>query len=774
MQRVLVVRGLAASAALLLVFFLAGCGGSSNANKVTQVVVTPTALSLNQGGVVGLSAVTEDSSGNTVAADLTFTSSNPAVATVSTAGLVCAGVWDANFINCTPTLGQAGVGQITITVTATAFNVSSTATVYVHEQVDLVQALVGNSCTSMGRAIDVGALAFSTTAPGCSPSAPCDITSTVGPIAFGSNDNLVAATSAGIQSTYSSVTSTPTYVSGGTITGASGQTCNLSNFNSVTGATATVALTGTNVIAAGTQLTITAAGSGATAPATTATLSSGTATCSGTANVNTEITGGVLTAETPGATSVFASVSGVNSVGTPYLTCPVATIFVHAPGGSNTSFTINPQGTQTLTADTFDTNGQLITPTLTWGSSSRAAATVAAATPVNNTATVTGVAGGTAYITASCSYPDCNRAVGAQYSQNVATINVTTPAATTVYAANTNSTSLVPISISGNIVGTPITLPSVPNSILADPGGAFVFMGSDSGVMVLAVASGTVTTIPLVGNVVAVSPDGQYLLASFTAGNNIFYYSFPAGATSATIVGATTSSAYTADSKYNEAVIGDKLEFGIQIGPQGATTLPSPANAMDISAQGGLTYITGAMTAQVAAQIYAYSTCSQSQTQAFANVSSPTLIKALPNGTGAVAADSPDLDVVSTPAMVNPGCPVTTQSTLARYDLGVGSFTAQQILISSDASRAWIVSNLPKLLNFDLATMTPASVTMAGGAIPYNGGITPDGSLVYVGTSDGTVHLINTADMADVAQIAVGLKDGNGTPVPPNMVTVLP
>lgn len=81
------------------------------------------------------------------------------------------------------------------------------------------------------------------------------------------------------------------YQSGITATGTTGQTCNLASFNGVTGATATVALTGTNTIASNTLMNITAEGTNATAAATSATASSGTATCSGTATVTTTWSG---------------------------------------------------------------------------------------------------------------------------------------------------------------------------------------------------------------------------------------------------------------------------------------------------------------------------------------------------------------------------------------------------------------------------------------------------------------------------------------------------
>lgn len=77
------------------------------------------------------------------------------------------------------------------------------------------------------------------------------------------------------------------YTSGITATGSATQTCTLTSFNNGSTATATVALTGTNTIAAGTALVITSGGSGATSNPTSATAGSGTATCSGTATIST-------------------------------------------------------------------------------------------------------------------------------------------------------------------------------------------------------------------------------------------------------------------------------------------------------------------------------------------------------------------------------------------------------------------------------------------------------------------------------------------------------
>jgi len=65
-------------------------------------------------------------------------------------------------------------------------------------------------------------------------------------------------------------------------------------------------------------------------------------------------------------------------------------------------------------------------------------------------------------------------------------------------------------------------------------------------------------------------------------------------------------------------------------------------------------------------------------------------------------------------------------------------------------------------------------IPYASGAIAYSGGITLDGSQVYVGTSDGTVHRIDVASSADVQQITVNLLNASGALVAPNLVAVQP
>jgi hypothetical protein len=149
------------------------------------------------------------------------------------------------------------------------------------------------------------------------------------------------------------------------------------------------------------------------------------------------------------------------------------------------------------------------------------------------------------------------------------------------------------------------------------------------------------------------------------------------------------------------------------------------------------------------------------------------LVTRVPNGSGAVVADSPAIDVVTTGAIPN-GCPPTPQSSVNTYNLGFGAFTANQMFVSPDSSRAWILSDLPKLIGLNLSTLTPFSISLANNAVPLTGGIMIDGSFVYVGGSDSNVHAINVSSGNDAAQIAPGLKDPGGNAVTPDLVLVLP
>ncbi len=857
----------AAFLSLSLAILIAGCGSSAvKTPTAASISLAPSTLSLNEGQVSSLSVTARDGAGNVIAVDYTYSSSNSALASVSAAGLVCGGQFDSSNIVCAPT----GDGQATITVKSG--NASATATVYVHQQVDRVVIQPTTGCDSMGTVLNPVASAYNTSAPGCSTTAPCDITPTVGPFIYGSANGIVVSSAAGIDPNYSASTNSPTYLGGGTITGTKGQTCNLtdfsvgggtginptydqqsksptyvsggsvigsagqtcflSNFNGITNATAqvtltdtnsiapgtqlnitsggtgggttaptsatfnngtatcsgtatvitqllttvgvdpvinatgTVTLTGSNIIASGTQLTITNQGYGANQAPTTATLSNGTATCTGTASVITALNAATgLQAQNPGATSLFASVAGVNSVGSPFIVCPAASILVHDATSSNTNFTLTGGQTQNLVADVLDSKGVSIQPTLNWTTSEPGAASIIGSAA---SASIAGAGPGTASITATCIAPNCNASLPPQYSYNVATATIAGQSPDTVYVASTKSLSMVPIPVVTNVVGAAITLPNYPNSIVASADGAHVYLGSDAGAMVYSTVTAAVSALGFNGKVLGVSPDGSLLLVSDSGSNATYLYNTTLGLKVATAVGAATAGTMTPDDQWSLSLIGQALVRQGNNVPITTTNLSATPNGVDVLAQGSLAFITSS----AGHSIDVRSTCNQSDLQTLP-ANNPTFIGRLPNGTGAVALDVPQIDIITTP-QPSGSCPTVASSTLASYDLGAGSFNPKQFIVSFDSSHAWVITDTSSVLVFDLNAHTPNSVALQGGTIALSGGLTLDSSELYVGTIDGYVHRIDLATHSDAQQIGPGLKDANSNPVAPDLVTVLP
>ena len=106
--------------------------------------------------------------------------------------------------------------------------------------------------------------------------------------------------------------------------------------------------------------------------------------------------------------------------------------------------------------------------------------------------------------------------------------------------------------------------------------------------------------------------------------------------------------------------------------------------------------------------------------------------------------------------------------------LGAGPFNARQLFFSSNSQYAWIISDLTSVIGLYLPGLSPVTIPLANGAQGFSGGVTLDGSWVYVGASDNTVHRLNVVANKDDLQIAVGLKDSASHAVAPNLVVVLP
>jgi DNA-binding beta-propeller fold protein YncE len=93
-------------------------------------------------------------------------------------------------------------------------------------------------------------------------------------------------------------------------------------------------------------------------------------------------------------------------------------------------------------------------------------------------------------------------------------------------------------------------------------------------------------------------------------------------------------------------------------------------------------------------------------------------------------------------------------SQIDTINLGAGSFNPQQLLVSTDESKAYIVAaDLSSVLVFDIRNQTTSAIALAGGALPVQATLTSDGGLLYVAANDGLVHVLDTLTGLDVQQI---------------------
>jgi trimeric autotransporter adhesin len=172
---------------------LASCGGHSSAstdNTPASITAAPSTFSMAHGDVAQFSSVQVLNPSNnpvTTTPTITYTSSDPTSVTVTSAGVICAGVFDANNIVCKTTdANGAPLPDKTVNITVATGGVSTTVQVFVHTHVDNVKVLgpaVPPACVSQNQTEQFTAQAFSGNQ---------DITSKVGPFTWSTGNSVVA------------------------------------------------------------------------------------------------------------------------------------------------------------------------------------------------------------------------------------------------------------------------------------------------------------------------------------------------------------------------------------------------------------------------------------------------------------------------------------------------------------------------------------------------------------------------------------------------------
>lgn len=718
MRRFAIISGFLVS----LIAVLTGCGGGGSSNKVTQVILSPTSISMNAGDVIQITATAEDSTNGAQTANFTFNSSNVSIATVAntngaSSALICAGVWDTSFIVCNGT--SAGVPLTgTANITATANGITSTpAIITVHPKVSSV-AITGSfgGCVSRTQTAQFTAHVCSTLVTPPASSGPCapnaaDIANTAGPVTWSStNTSVVTVDGNGLATAV-----TP---------GVAGLVASVSNVSS--SATNAQFRTCMPVV-----IRLHLQGDPAGSPTTslsmtqnqTATLESDMVDENGvvTNSVPTILGSNYIAVASLSSLTLTASSfggSGIVAACTPPtcgngLTTPIySNLFrVTVPGTS-------PASTVYATSSFAPPSGT--SPTLVPISTSTATAGTAITLPGVPNSLVFGTAGTDGYMGSSSGLM--------HFSVSNNTVFVVDPSITgKVLAVSPNGTKVIVSNAAKDPQGNVIE-PNPPNQRL------WVFDQSTN----------TTQAFVLRGAVAAaIDNDGfrDYIVTNDGSGN---IYVFSPALTLQTINVAGTH----------------------------ADVAPLPSN--------GFVYV-----ATTGGGLVPVGTCNNSP-QAVVTTTTPNLqlVQPVANADMIVAMDSTGIDVET--ATVTPRTPPTVISSAnctpnVSYsnqfiDFGLGPITAKQLLVSTNGTNVAVLPNAVNQVLMAAIGGGPASIPLPAGATePLGGGMTPDGNTLWIGVAgSNTVDQIDLVGKADVKQVATTFKKSDSSAAPPDIVALLP
>jgi len=484
---------------------------------------------------------------------------------------------------------------------------------------------------------------------------------------------------------------------------------------------------------------------------------------------------GQFTARTPGMTSIFASASGVTSVPITFTTCAVESITLAVTGSTGNTITTAKGTSKAITATVLDTLGATITGVpLTWCSSEPTSVSVGTNCSTNTSGAVTATASqaGGSTVIASCTPPTCNIGFTPTqpiYPEGPISFAVTgTSVSTTVWVASTGCgttdgcvSNIVPVTTPTNTIGNAVSLPATPNSLLFTRDGSQIFVGTDRGLLgtkgltIISVSANTVSEFTsATGKVLAVSPDGKKVVLSHTdpaeLPNQVFVFDTTNNSSVAFAIAGATAADFSPDGLKAYILAGSTLYVYSPLDALKTIPLTAPANDVSFLANGAFAYLAGGSSSAV----NVFRTCDNALAQTVGTPAAPFFIKTIPDATQVLAVDPPSIDVINVTTTPT-GCTPSVSNTVNSVNLGQGSFVPTQLIVSADASRAYVLaSNLASILVFNIGNQTSSAIALAANATPIQASLTVDGTLLYVTASDGLVHVIDTVAGDDIQQIS--------------------
>jgi hypothetical protein len=732
---------------------LAGCGGKTASVAPKTLTIAPSVLSLEQGTSANLTVT--DNGGTTIsAATITWQISVSSAVTVSRGGTACAGTWDSLTAPTVCTPGPATVVQLTASAEGAT---SAPIKVFVHQHIErLVACPVGLSVcpsppppTPCLSGVSLNAVADFADYQVQAFNQNTDITATIGPINWAAANTTVATlstTATGllfnqVQVTAKTPGQTQFFATAGntTSTPVTFITCPLvsivlatatgGNSLSLPKGSASQTITATVLDLAGRELT--------NPPLTWSSTNPTVASVS---------TAGVIAGLQTGGASVTAScIPTTCNIGFPAQTVP--------PFYPSTGISVNVTGTPSTS---------------------------------------------TAYVASSGCW---DRTAG--------------PILGCI-------SSIIPIPQSTNTPGAPITLPHIPTSMIMNGSGNNIYVGSCvprtagglpvcNGIAVVVASSGAVTiNNSVTGDVVGVSLSGIKAVVSDTSTtpNQVFLYDQPSNSGTQLILAPTDhakSAVFSSDGF--QAYI---TTFQCTASPcQPSNEVPGPLYVFDavnglrlLSTPAGVTDVafhpSGAFAymAQGASTVTVLNTSNNNVAkdpggaqQIKPTPGAPQFIRAvgdwdgLTHTTRFIALNGPNatgLEIITatTPAIPgDPICPLVNSPQLTicntvgpLVDLNQGPIAATQFLLSTDGSTAYVVpQNFSSVFSYNTLTGGESGIALVGAQSPTTGGLTSDGALIYVGSTDGLLHALNTSTLIDQQQIVP--VSGSTTP-PTNMCSI--
>lgn len=722
---------------LLILGTLAGCGGSSSStttNTVAQVVMSPTVISLNAGDVATIVANPEDTSNNAVTASITFNSSNTHIANATPAGangqtgttssLICAGVWDANFIVCNGVDASGNPVSGTASITASAGGITSAPVVVtVHPKVTSVVVDPVAGCTSSQQQKQFTAHACSTlgthdSSGPCAPNAR-EITSQVGPPTWGTFDATVASID-----------------TNGLVTAVDpGQTGIFASISNVSSAAAPFRTCMPVLIRLHLQ------GDPPGSPTTSASM-----TQSQTLTLESDIVdeNGVTTNSIPTAivsdSPVVATVAGVNLT---------AGSFGGAGVIAACSPTICGNGTNT------PIYSNLFSVTVAGTSPSTTVYATSSFTPPSGTSPTL------IPIDTSKSPPAAGTAINLPgvpnsmvFSKDGTVAYLGTSAGLVSFTPGTTTPTVVNPTIVGKVLAvSPNGNRVIVSNAANDPGTGLPIqpVGPSQRVWVFNESGTTTQTFVLPGAVAATFNTDAFrdYIATNNGSGNVYVYSpvlslqtinLPGNSTDVTSL-PSASFAYFANSAGLEVI-------GTCNNVQQPTANNPPTHSSTIQF---------VQRVENADEIVAVDSSG-------VDVETATITPLVP-------------PMVISPATCEPGVSYSNNF----IDFGIGNFTARQLLVGTNASH---VAVLPVGVNQILVAApgntfpAPASATITlanSGTEALSGALTPDGNTLWVGVAGtNTVDEIDLVGLKDAVQVGVSFKKSDGSAAPPNIVAIVP